>query len=471
MAHFFYCACGEEDAVITNDTSYTYSCKKCGNKEFINGYNAKKSDFYLTGKKLNVRYRCFQNEEGFRAVAYIDVPVDTNFIRKKILFETYDIAHYSISFKGEEQKSYILLKDEDIEKNLENKLRAYIIENYTDSPNISVLDKKWLDKKDKTEAILFFLAHPYLQNFEFYYWKINHSIPKLYSPKNNVTVKQILTYLLNGKTERSVRRALFNQYQQLQNKIRNLDRYFSLKPESYIFDPRMPFVICRSFEDPNIVSLLLSKQLFIPEREHEYYDPHFDIGTTFSLKELIWFIWFLKRHYSEKQIAKLLLSIDAYKQEWLDLIGLVQLYRRAISKEFRKVKLTVSHLHNEIIRCSENKENELIRHMKFTYSTKIKEACCKVNDLEFRLPYVGSELSKWALSLHNCMSGYAQYIETGRTVIYGLFKNNEIVYAVEVFNNEIRQCSGKYNNDVDIEDMATIEKWFQLFFDKFIRTN
>jgi hypothetical protein len=308
--------------VITNDTPYTYICKQCENKEFINGYNAKKSDFYLTGKKLNVTYKCMRTDEGFKAVAYIDVPVNTNFMRRKILFENYDIAYYSISFRGEEQKSYILLKDEDIEKNLENKLRAYIIENYTDYPNISLLNKKWLDKKDKTEAILFFLSHPYLQDFEFFYWDIDQSIPKLYTPKNNVSVKQMLTYLLNGKTERSVRRALFNQYQELQNKIRNLDRYFSLTPETYTFDPRMPFVICRCFSDPNIVSMLLREQLSIPSREHEYYDPHFDIDTTFSLKELIWLIWFLKKYYSEKQIAKLLLSIDEYKQEWLDLTHL-----------------------------------------------------------------------------------------------------------------------------------------------------
>ena len=68
---------------------------------------------------------------------------------------------------------------------------------------------------------------------------------------------------------RSVKRALFHVYQELQNKIRRLDRYFSLTPEAYTFDPRMPFVICRCFSDPNIVTRLLKAQLTIPEREYQ----------------------------------------------------------------------------------------------------------------------------------------------------------------------------------------------------------
>jgi hypothetical protein len=87
------------------------------------------------------------------------------------------------------------------------------------------------------------------------------------------------------------------------------------------------------------------------------------------------------------------------------------------------------------------------------------EAQMSISDLRFVLPTDTLELSQWAKKLHNCMFGYVNSIKSGISIIYGVFKNDEILYAVEIRSMQIVQALGKFNNKIGSEDMEIIKKW------------
>ena len=103
--------------------------------------------------------------------------------------------------------------------------------------------------------------------------------------------------------------------------------------------------------------------------------------------------------------------------------------------------------------------------LSFTYTKAQKDACIKLEGFEFKLPHTGNELYKWSEDLHNCIFSYHPAITGQETVIYGLFRDNKIVYAVEVFENSISQAFGKYNDKVLPEDNKVIESWFDTILD------
>ncbi|BAF73250.1 PcfJ domain-containing protein [Sulfurovum sp. NBC37-1] len=474
LAHFYHCQCGWSEVIITAQSDIpVYACEACDNKEFANRYYVDKSDFSLYGKELEVTYECKKIENGFRAAAFIDIPEDTDFMRKKMVFAKYPVVYYTIYLNGKtEQHTKIYLENTNIENTLVTMLHEYIISQYQGFPKIL-----FKSKKEKVEAILFFLSNPKLLNFAFYYWDIDQSLPKLYKPEKPVNTEEMLQYVLNGRKERTVKRALFQKHQKLQDNIKSSDKLCPFTPDDYTFDPKTAFVICRCIDDPNIASNLLAEDFVIFDTRYGHGDLRFGSDISYKktkssmkdehqlyLHDLIWFILFLKNYYTEKQIAKLLLKAERDLDKWMDTLLLAKHFKNVIKKVFRKVKPTIRNLHSEIIRCSEYKENKKIQAITFSYKPKYRSACSKINDLEFKLPYTGAELSSWARTLHNCMTGYAYDILSGTTAIYGIFRGNEIVYAVEIYREVTEQSSGKYNKEVPNKDKLLIDAWFREWF-------
>lgn len=73
---------------------------------------------------------------------------------------------------------------------------------------------------------------------------------------------------------------------------------------------------------------------------------------------------------------------------------------------------------------------------------------------------------EWAGILHNCMAGYADRIESGQSVIYGIFREDKLCYAVEIRDGDIIQYSGKYNSEIGESDRDTIIMWHTRHFKK-----
>jgi hypothetical protein len=81
------------------------------------------------------------------------------------------------------------------------------------------------------------------------------------------------------------------------------------------------------------------------------------------------------------------------------------------------------------------------------------------NNLTFKLPIDSYELIEWATKLHNCMAMYAKSIRLNKTLIYGVFIDDNIKYAVRIENAKIVEMKGKYNKSIEKAETKIIEKW------------
>ena len=201
------------------------------------------------------------------------------------------------------------------------------------------------------------------------------------------------------------------------------------------------------------------------------------IFTDETFTEAIEFIEFLKLHYSEKQIVKLFLvemQDDKTKRQalinWRDTLRLIQSPDsfEYLGQFFQKVKLNTKSLHDEVTRVSHLAAFDRGDHSTLSYKSYQNLVEVMIEDLEFRLPKDTVALSEWAKELHNCMFGYVNTIKTGRSIIYGVFRENELLYAVEVKEMRIAQALGKFNRKIEEVDMNIIKKWHNDFYIKSI---
>lgn len=132
-----------------------------------------------------------------------------------------------------------------------------------------------------------------------------------------------------------------------------------------------------------------------------------------------------------------------------------------LDEHFNKVKPTVKELHDEVVRVFHIVSYELDAKEEFEYNEMQLKACRTFEGSEFKLPQTVMELSFWAKKLHNCMFGYSKKIHQNQCIIYGVFKEEELLYAVELNGIKIVQAKAHSNRRVPEQDMKTIEGWWQ----------
>ncbi len=59
------------------------------------------------------------------------------------------------------------------------------------------------------------------------------------------------------------------------------------------------------------------------------------------------------------------------------------------------------------------------------------------------------------------MFGYAKNIHLRKTIIYGVFVEDELKYAVEISDLRIVQALGKFNRSISEEATKEINEWFK----------
>ena len=84
----------------------------------------------------------------------------------------------------------------------------------------------------------------------------------------------------------------------------------------------------------------------------------------------------------------------------------------------------------------------------------------------FRKVKSNVEFYNWGERLHNCLFTYASSVKNRDSIIYGFFTEDEVIFAVEIKNNQIIQASCKYNAELDEEEKFTLYEWFGRFFNK-----
>ena len=261
--------------------------------------------------------------------------------------------------------------------------------------------------------------------------------------KDSVILEDALKIISNYTNLKSVKKALYNSY------------ILQLK-ENDTFDPTLINAFCHNIEDPNILVKLLRLK--------------FEYSTTHNsyINGLGPLILFLKNHYTEKQLYRLFrrdLTGNSYFL-FRDMVHDFYDNQVVIVEKFKKTSCKVKSLHDEFVRCLREQRFISMQDEKLSYRREEVACCVTINKYCICLPQTAQELFMWGEDLNNCMAGYLEEVLNKETIIYGVFRDNFLVFAVEIEDNIIVQASGKYNSKLTQEQTALLDNWFKIYLVK-----
>ena len=312
-------------------------------------------------------------------------------------------------------------------------------------------DISWITKdllcsfplRKKIKVLEFFLENHDLKDLEFYFWDENVLVFDQIM-KDHQTVLEMISYVLNYRKEKSVKRAYINSYKESMSK-------------NY-YDPKADLVFARMIKDPNHLVKLIQIR---PEIKNKLFDPieELDIYAFFD---------FLKAKFTDQSIVKLFQNITNEDLANHYLRDTIKMYKHSIrARENVKLKENIKCLHNELIRFSREEEKKLeslrelqSKYIEFKYNLSHINAQIELGTLSFKLPMNNNQLGFWSNELNNCMFSYVTDIQKGLSTIYGVYKNQNLKYAVEIQFGKIVQALGASNKSIDEDDMQIIEQWF-----------
>jgi hypothetical protein len=83
--------------------------------------------------------------------------------------------------------------------------------------------------------------------------------------------------------------------------------------------------------------------------------------------------------------------------------------------------------------------------------------------LTCRLPEGIEELHHWAMELGNCLFSYGTTIQKGDSIVFGIFKEGNFAYAIEIRRIEIVLAQARLGRKIAHDDMKKIEMWLKEF--------
>lgn len=466
--HHYFCSCSKKFKVRTeingSEAPDVVLCPVCGNDYFKDSIAFENMSSTRIWKEFKWLSRVSEDTECWRVTLKYESPIysyDTRsvkLIEKNLLSITLlkdGSQSYIVSYLSEIISRYSLFLDDKVQQlkrvlldEAKESLYSYVIMNK--SRSIAWIDEneiKDFPVDNRLEYITFFLRNPHLKEHRFFFWQMEqiHNHTMQYS-----TQIEMLDFIADNRKEKSVKKALYQCYEDSMNHIG-------------CYYPYADYIFSRSIE--NIDLLIKLYRLYPAIKEHIFTDENFSVAIEFML--------FLKQHYTEKQIVKLFVEDIQNKKEyknrlnnWRDTLRMLRT-RNAfnyLEEHFSKVKLTTKKLHDEIIRVFHIVSYELDAKENFEYDKKYLSACKRYEDLEFRLPATVKELSLWAKILHNCMFGYSRRIHQEESIIYGVFRAEELLYAVELNDFRIVQAKAIFNQDIESDDMNIINNWQKNFY-------
>ena len=462
ISHNYFCQCSHRFTLKTKTNQIEAPdvlCPLCGNDYFLDSKDFTSKDGVQIYKDFYWDNDVVVTNETWRVTLYYTiekyieasdaiVPVKQNLLTLElnkngktdltIIYHLDIVSRYSL-FKDDRVMPLKTLLLDDAKENLCN----VILNNRIKAIEwINEEQMQTLSTKEKIEYLRFFLQHENFKEHEFFFWKLeglDHIFSKF------VTQKEALHLVLNERKEKSVKKALYQGYND------------AMKKTKYYY-PYSDYVFSRTIDNINLLTKLYALHPVIKQ----------NLFTSDTLSEAIELIKFLKNHYIEKQIVNLftkdIQAIDAYKERLLlfrDTLSMLDVHNATVSLEqhFMKVKLTAKKLHDEIIRVFHIVSYELDAKEEFEYDPIYLSACQEYEGLEFRLPLTVKELSLWAKLLHNCMFGYIKRIHQHKSIIYGIFKDDELLYAIELNGFRLVQARGVSNSVVPSIRMNVINGW------------
>jgi len=421
--HYYLCKCSER-FTYTTDISETHApdivCPRCGNDYFKDA-----REFYS-----------MQKTKIWKDFQYSTILLE-NANEWIVAFE-YIIPQYY------EEKNDIFLKTERL---MSITLQRDGYGNYQITYDAELIQKYSLFKDERVQALKKLLLDEAKEKL------YNFIIEKQYSQDDSIicfsenileTLRErvMLDFLEHKHREKSIKKALHQSY------IMTINQLGCYPYTDYIFSH-------------TITNIDLLRQLFELDPLHKkniFSRDNFSVGINF--------LYFLKGYYTERQLVKFFIhdlqNIEE-RRYWRDTLQMLQTENatHAWQNHFLKVKLTPKKLHDEIIRIFHIASYELQNKEKFEYQKKYITACKTYQGFQFQLPQTVAELSLWSQLLHNCMFGYSQKIHQQRSVIYGVFQNDDLLYAVELRNTYIVQARAIFNHSISGQHRTIIQNWWE----------
>jgi len=429
----FICSCGHTDFITKHpQQELKYICEKCENTKFYDANSAWRNIVHFLYQNLDLKfsyeYDIQSDDDTINSLYVTRIPKSIDFSSRKVIYSNKPVYSLTLAIDGDLKENYSLRFEQKILSQLKSNLTQYINKN-------SCFNIPDSGENDFTISnVQFFLKHKNLKDFDFYYWA---DIDRLQT--SQIYIKSALSFLLNSRKEKSLKRALAQNYKiQLQ--------------ESKTFYSNFISVFITHIEDINILVQCLELQ-FISKM-------YSSISTT-GLQELI---GFLKEHYKDKQILGLFKNGNSENDLELlrDSINQYSYSKGIIQSSFQKVKCKLNTIHDELLRCEIEMNKEQRVDAKLSYTSKELSYCHLVDNYQVMLPNNAQELFEWADTLHNCLTGYFRDIQSKYTVVYGFFTNEVLQFAVEINEGQIVQQSAKYNIVLNDAELKTVKKWFDM---------
>lgn len=458
----YACSCGNTHVIIGNNQDLdNYICEECGNENYLDTHNNAiwyepisnfLSDEILENLPIVVKWN--KAKQQFNAQLIINVPQSIDLAKNEIIFSKKPLCEFNISSTETKEILYAnfglkelqdskpfysyfsqseLINKHKFLSTLKPKILNMIL-NY----NLFSLRKNIKCYCTHIEHIEFFIKQPYLKEFEFYKWKNLHLLPK-----RQLTIKDALEFVLHKRTEKSLKKAVFDNYK-LQ-----IEKYDS-------YNPLYHNLIAKYILDPNIATRMASFD-FYKHFEDRYY----------NTKDLSIFMKYLIKHYTFKQIENLFISYSKQEIFWLNHTSSIfaQLNNEQQDNLDKIKPCRYNTIHDEIVAYHRvhypvhtNKE---FKYSTFQYDENQLKGVTTINPYKVKLPQHWTELSQWSLALNNCLSSYWNKIQSKQSTVYGFFIDDEIKIAVEISNNKIMQAKSRHNKNLNEVDMSLVLEWFE----------
>lgn len=433
-------------------------CPQCANTFFINStLFVNKITQQQIFETLNCEIEQCNEQDSCTANAYIMVPgwdIDTQWIiYRKFFLMSFTLSGDHVKKAYCQQVGYISIAEEGYHKPiplqiflqdmLYDPLVDYLLTN-SRLAHPSLLKNQLLEiltetGKQRFDLYAFFIAHPYYDNLELYYW--DKIFLEKYASKNSL--EMIMSEILLNQSK-AVRRIFFAQYKSL-----------DLLTRKKTYDPSADYCIMRNFQNTNYVQCLIKipyriKQQCINSGNHE------EVQSLIDL---------LKQFYSETKIVKFFISLFQKTNHLIgfynDLLRFFSIYYLECTRAFylESKQLSVKGLHDELVisynRFKIKKDNAV-----FSNINKYANSCMVFNGLKFSLATSSMTLQQWGNELHNCLACYSSYITSGSGLIYGVFIDDILTYAINISSQfRLIEAKAKYNKPVPLEHCRVIMEW------------
>lgn len=331
---------------------------------------------------------------------------------------------------------------------LNNELALYILEKL-ESKNHWIRKFPEVRKCSRTDLfkfIRFVMQFPMLQSYEWFY--VRNFLLQIDENWHRRIVSlgsfsSFVNYVADKHCVKSVLLRLYNSISQS-------------KQINKEYDPEPDFIICRSFDDPNIICTFLD----LPIKSVLFSD----IPTQTAIQ---FFRWLQKRYSATAIVRSISQGVDYYGNFhtpiWVNIMrmasDITETTSYAFEKYFQKCRMNAQTLHDELIRVHTLVSFEGISNKEYLYDKMEAQLEQWIEHLEFVLVKDRYELFKWGENLHNCLFSFDHRIEKKKSYIVGVFIESTLKYTVEFDGKNILQAYGKYNKCIPNDDNDLIYRW------------